>query len=105
MKTRAAILSEMALPMALGHEGAGVVEAVGKGVTDLRPGDHVVTCFVPGCGCCTPCRRGRPALCKPGMRANVGGTLLSEHLRLEDVNEGFDRLAAAQTIRQVVVFD
>lgn len=70
------------LPMALGHEGAGVVEAVGEGVKDLRQGDHVVTCFVPGCGCCTPCRRGRPALCEPGMRANVAGTLLSGARRL-----------------------
>src|SRR6476661_7592321 len=53
------------VPMALGHEGAGVVEVVGPGVTDLVPGDRVVTVFVPSCGTCQPCAEGRPALCEP----------------------------------------
>lgn len=70
------------LPMALGHEGAGVVVAVGEGVTALEPGDHVVTAFVAACGRCAPCARGRPALCEPGMAANVAGTLLSGARRL-----------------------
>jgi alcohol dehydrogenase len=70
------------LPMALGHEGAGVVAAVGEGVTALAPGDHVVTAFVAACGHCAPCTRGRPALCEPGMSANVAGTLLSGARRL-----------------------
>jgi alcohol dehydrogenase len=70
------------LPMVLGHEGAGVVAAVGAGVTALRPGDHVVTAFVAACGHCAPCAKGRPALCEPGMAANVAGTLLSGARRL-----------------------
>lgn len=70
------------LPMALGHEGAGVVVAVGAGVSALAPGDHVVTAFVPACGHCAPCTRGRPALCEPGMAANAAGTLLSGARRL-----------------------
>lgn len=69
-------------PMALGHEAAGVVEAVGPGVDDLQPGDHVVMVFVPGCGHCLPCAEGRPALCEPGNAANVAGTLLSGERRL-----------------------
>jgi len=46
-------------PCVLGHEGAGVVERVGGGVTSLAPGDHVVTLFAPECGECIHCRSGR----------------------------------------------
>ncbi len=72
------------VPMVLGHEAAGVVEAVGGGVTSLAPGDHVVAAFVPSCGHCRPCSIGRPALCEPGFLANSAGTLLSGGRRLHD---------------------
>ena len=68
--------------MALGHEGAGVVEEVGPGVDDLAPGDHVVFVFMPSCGVCEPCAEGRPAICEPGLAANVAGTLLGGGRRL-----------------------
>jgi len=64
------------MPMVLGHEAAGVVEACGPGVETLSPGDHVVFAFVPSCGNCLPCAEGRPALCEPGAAANTAGTLL-----------------------------
>jgi alcohol dehydrogenase len=70
------------LPMVLGHEMAGVVEEVGRGVADLQPGDHVVASFVPSCGTCAPCATGRPALCEPGLAANTAGTLLGGERRL-----------------------
>jgi len=70
------------MPMALGHEAAGVVREVGRGVDDLAPGDHVVMVFVPACGHCLPCAEGRPALCEPAARANGAGTLLSGARRL-----------------------
>jgi alcohol dehydrogenase len=70
------------LPMVLGHEMAGEVEALGHGVHDLQRGDHVVASFVPGCGVCAPCVGGRPALCEPGLQANTAGTLLSGGRRL-----------------------
>ena len=70
------------LPMALGHEAAGVVEALGDGVTDLAVGDHVVMVFMPSCGHCTPCAGGRPALCEPGAAANGKGELLGGGTRL-----------------------
>ncbi|MGQ0544704.1 MAG: zinc-dependent alcohol dehydrogenase family protein [Betaproteobacteria bacterium] len=69
-------------PMALGHEAAGVVEALGPGVDDLKRGDHVVLVFVPSCGHCLPCAEGRPALCEPAAAANGAGTLLSGARRL-----------------------
>ena len=70
------------VPTALGHEGAGVVEEIGAGVTDLVVGDHVVTAFVPSCGHCMPCESGRPALCEPGLAANTAGTLLGGARRI-----------------------
>jgi alcohol dehydrogenase len=71
------------LPMALGHEGAGIVEEVGPGVDDLKPGDHVVFVFMPSCGTCGPCAEGRPAICDKGLKANVAGTLLGGGRRLK----------------------
>jgi alcohol dehydrogenase len=77
-------------PMALGHEAAGVIEALGEDVSDLAVGDHVVMVFMPSCGHCMPCAEGRPALCEPGAVANGAGTLLSGARRLHcdgvDVN-------------------
>ncbi len=72
------------LPMALGHEAAGVVEAVGPGVRDVVPGDHVVLTFVPSCGLCTECSSGRPALCIPAAVANGSGALLHGPSLLRD---------------------
>jgi S-(hydroxymethyl)glutathione dehydrogenase / alcohol dehydrogenase len=51
------------LPMVLGHEAAGVVEKVGSGVTQVKPGDHVILNFRPNCGWCRYCAIGRPVLC------------------------------------------
>ncbi|MBK9521128.1 MAG: zinc-dependent alcohol dehydrogenase family protein [Rhodocyclaceae bacterium] len=71
------------LPMALGHEAAGTVEALGDGVNDLALGDHVVMVFVPSCGHCPTCAEGRPALCEPGAVTNGAGTLLSGARRIQ----------------------
>lgn len=54
------------LPMVMGHEGAGVVEKIGPGVTLVQPGDHVILSFVPSCGTCRNCTRGKPYLCAAG---------------------------------------
>jgi Zn-dependent alcohol dehydrogenase len=72
------------LPMALGHEAAGVVEEVGAGVDDVRPGDHVVLTFVPSCSRCAECSSGRPALCTAAAKVNGAGTLLHGPSLLRD---------------------
>src|SRR6202163_3168079 len=50
-------------PTVLGHEGAGVVEAIGSGVSSVTPGDHVVTLFSPQCRECVHCRSGKTNIC------------------------------------------
>ena len=62
------------LPMVLGHEGAGVVEEVGPGVTRVKPGDHVVCSFIPNCGTCRYCSTGRQSIC------DMGATILEGYL-------------------------
>jgi alcohol dehydrogenase len=72
------------MPMALGHEAAGVVVQLGDGVDDLAVGDHVIMVFMPSCGHCLPCAEGRPALCEPGAVANGKGVLLTGSTRIHD---------------------
>src|SRR5205814_4964 len=61
--------AEMPLPAVLGHEGAGVVEAVGDGVRRVRPGDHVTLSWMPSCGSCEECVRELPQLCRSAWSA------------------------------------
>lgn len=75
------------IPMALGHEAAGIIVELGEGVSDFKVGDHVVCTFVPSCGHCVPCSEGRPALCEPGAKANTAGTLLSGSHHLHKGNQ------------------
>jgi alcohol dehydrogenase len=63
-------------PLALGHEAAGIVEDVGAGVTEFKPGDHVSFAFVAMCGHCEMCIAGKPAMCIPGHAANRAGGIL-----------------------------
>jgi aryl-alcohol dehydrogenase len=58
-------------PLVLGHEGAGVVERIGEGVTEVRPGDHVVLSFA-SCGRCPACDSGHPTHCRRFYEANFG---------------------------------
>ncbi|MFB6845946.1 Zn-dependent alcohol dehydrogenase [Streptomyces sp. NPDC056373] len=67
------------VPVVLGHEGAGVVEAVGAGVTHVVPGDHVALSTLANCGTCAECDRGRPTMCRraigrPGRPFRHGGS-------------------------------
>ena len=57
-------------PLVGGHEGAGIIEEVGEGVTRLKPGDHVICSFLPVCGHCRWCSTGKSNLC------DLGATIL-----------------------------
>nr|WP_225955630.1 NDMA-dependent alcohol dehydrogenase [Amycolatopsis lexingtonensis] len=61
-------------PIIGGHEGAGIIEEVGPGVTKVQPGDHVVCSFIPNCGTCRYCSTGRQNLC------DMGATILDGHM-------------------------
>ncbi len=70
------------LPAVLGHEGAGVVEAVGEGVTDVAEGDHVILSWLPSCGRCFYCVQGRGVLCDVAVADMFEGTLPGGSLAL-----------------------
>ncbi len=67
-----------ALPVVGGHEGAGIVQEVGPGVTGLAPGDRVIFSFMPSCGQCRACASGMGSLCEIG-RYNREGRQISDH--------------------------
>ena len=84
------------VPCVLGHESAGVVEAVGEDVTYVKPGDHVVTCLSVFCGYCEQCVTGHPSLCQtaeikllPGVskRLSWKGGLMHQFLNLSSFAE------------------
>lgn len=75
------------LPIILGHEAAGVVEAVGPDVTLAKPGDHVVCSWNPSCGHCFYCDQGQPILCEVFARTQPRGLLLDGASRLSIGNE------------------
>jgi len=70
------------LPAVLGHEGAGVVEAVGPAVASIAVGDHVVLSWNPSCGACEECLRGLPHLCAAAWDAMFAGGLMDGTPRL-----------------------
>src|SRR5271156_5977499 len=84
-------------PCVLGHESAAVVEAVGDGVTYVKPGDHVITCLSVFCGTCAQCVTGHPNLCEdtsvkmlPGIAQRMrwkGGEHMNQFLNLSSFGE------------------
>jgi S-(hydroxymethyl)glutathione dehydrogenase/alcohol dehydrogenase len=76
------VLKTAAFPVVLGHEGAGIVEEVGPGVSLVKPGDRVVLMGVPVCGQCYYCLRGQYNLCVTGGKVR-GGTMLDGTCRLK----------------------
>jgi S-(hydroxymethyl)glutathione dehydrogenase/alcohol dehydrogenase len=81
--------AQIPLPCVLGHEGAGTVEAVGPGVTHLKPGDRCVLSFVSNCGHCRQCRSGSPQLCEANAATGVRQYDGTTRLRDSNGNEVF----------------
>ena len=70
------------MPVVAGHEGAGVIEAVGESVGRLKPGDHVALNWAPNCGDCFYCLRDRPNLCTTYVGPLWAGTMMDGTTRL-----------------------
>jgi alcohol dehydrogenase (nicotinoprotein) len=68
-------LTARPFPIVLGHEGAGIVEKVGKGVTAVKKGDHVILTYLPACGKCRWCHTGQPNMCDLGALLRTGRML------------------------------
>jgi Zn-dependent alcohol dehydrogenase len=86
------------LPAVFGHEAAGIVDAVGPGVTGVRPGDHVVVTLVRSCGACPECLRGLPALCSGGASLAIGRTSPLRTLDGRPVTHGVRTAALAERV-------
>jgi S-(hydroxymethyl)glutathione dehydrogenase/alcohol dehydrogenase len=77
---------QMALPIVAGHEGAGIVEAVGPGCTKVKSGDHVVATWMVPCGECPQCLRGMGTVCQGTFKNFVEGMMLDGTSRIRDRN-------------------
>ena len=89
------------LPMALGHEAAGVVEEVGPGVVNVKPGDHVIFSFRPQCGRCLYCSLGRSILCDGHKSARFA--MLDGSHRLRRDGQNINQMARIGTFSEFVV--
>jgi len=72
-------------PSILGHEGGGIVEDIGTGVTGLKPGDHVIPLYTPECGSCSYCTSGKTNLCQ-AIRVTQGQGLMPDGTSRFSVN-------------------
>jgi S-(hydroxymethyl)glutathione dehydrogenase / alcohol dehydrogenase len=90
-------------PTVLGHEGAGVVERVGDGVTDVAPGDHVVTLFSPQCRECEHCRDHRTNLCLAIREQQNQGYLPDGTARLSRAGEPIRHFMGTSTFAEYTV--
>ena len=88
------------LPAILGHEGAGVVEAVGDGVASVKPGDHVILLFRAPCGRCPYCSTGRPALCNMGTGVRWTGHLLDDTSRFSKGGQEIKHFGGVSTFAE-----
>jgi S-(hydroxymethyl)glutathione dehydrogenase/alcohol dehydrogenase len=91
------------LPIVLGHEGAGVVEAVGRDVTQVKPGDHVVCSWNPHCGHCFYCERQLPILCEPFRRHQPRGLLMDGTTRMTRDGERVHHYSVTSTHAEFTV--
>ncbi|MQA01829.1 MAG: NDMA-dependent alcohol dehydrogenase [Streptosporangiales bacterium] len=86
-------------PIVGGHEGAGVIEEVGPGVTKVAPGDHVVCSFIPSCGTCRYCSTGRQNLCDLGANT-LEGSFADGTFRFHSAGEDYGSMCMLGTFSQ-----
>ncbi len=90
-------------PIVLGHEGAGVIEEIGEGVTSVAVGDHVVISWVPQCGDCFFCNKEQGYLCENANAALASGGLLDGTTRMTSAGAPLMQMAAAGTFSEVSI--
>ena len=93
----------MRFPVVGGHEGAGVVDAVGDGVTRVKVGDHVVCSFIPACGSCRYCSTGRQNLCDAGQERRRPAQFPDGTFRFHQNGEDFGGLCVLGTFSEFAV--
>jgi NDMA-dependent alcohol dehydrogenase len=91
------------MPVVVGHEGAGVVEAIGEGVTRVRPGDHVTLNWAPNCGTCFYCRNNRPSLCATYVSPIWAGTMMDGTTRFSKNGQQYYHFSALACFSEYVV--
>ena len=90
------------LPVVPGHEGAGIIEAVGEGMLELKPGDHVVISLAPNCGHCFYCQMGKPILCE-NMPHRSEGALFDGTRRLHSHGRDLNHYSNCSTFAEYAV--
>ena len=110
------------LPLVGGHEGAGVIERTGPGVTRVEAGDRVACSYIPVCGTCRYCSTGHQNLCDAGKNAaigclvdgtfrfhdgneDLGGMLVTSRYTLDQVNEGYQDMMDGKNLRGVIIHE
>ena len=91
------------VPVVPGHEGAGVVEKVGPGVTTLQPGDHVILMVAFNCGKCRYCYEGRPTMCVENLPIQMMATLPGGGIRLHKGDQAIHHLFGLACYAEKVV--
>jgi len=91
------------MPVVLGHEGAGIIEALGPGVTHLNVGDHVVCSLSPSCGTCAMCLEGREYICFEMGKVSSYACMLDGTTRLRNGTEEIRQLCAIGSFAEKMV--
>lgn len=92
----------MPMPIILGHEGSGVIEAVGEGVTTVQPGDHVIPIWRASCGQCVYCLSAKPALCEMGTKMRFEGVMPDGTMRFRNSKgQGIRHYAGVSTFSSI----
>jgi alcohol dehydrogenase len=93
------------VPMALGHEGCGIVERIGEDVDGVRVGDKVTMTFMPRCGECAACCSTVWSLCERGLAANAAGEMLAGGRRISLHGEQIDHHGGVSAFAEYAIVD
>ncbi|XP_073445617.1 alcohol dehydrogenase 1-like [Dendrobates tinctorius] len=98
-------ISEIKFPIILGHEAAGIVESIGEGVTNLKPGDKVIPLFIPQCGKCRCCVNPDSNVCIKNDLGKYNGVLLDNTTRFTCKGKPIYHFVGTSTFTEYTVVD